>query len=334
MRVFYLIAGVAMLFGVGFDLIWTTLGTHGGGPISGPVTTAIWWICVRIHRLRPSHRALSLVGSFVLAFIVVLWVAMVWFGCFLIFTGHPASVVASRTRRPADAGDRFYYVGATMFTLGTSEFVANGPPWRDIAALTGLVGLGTVTLAITFILQVLQSVVLKRSLGAYISDVGGTPTEILTRSWTGEEFLGLDGHFADLTSMLHIVTEQHLAYPILHYFHSERLRTATAVRLASLYETTLILNQGVAPHLRLQRMTIQPLTDSLTGFADNIRGTFVHPKSTPPLPPSLQPLRGIGVETVGDAEFAASVDAAQRIRRFFLGLVVDDGWAWSDVHRR
>ena len=212
--------------------------------------------------------------------------------------------------------------------------MANGPPWRDIAALTGLVGLGTVTLAITFILQVLQSVVLKRSLGAYISDVGGTPAEILTRSWTGERFLGLDGHFGDLTTMLHMVTEQNLAYPILHYFHSERLRTATVVRIASLYETTLILNHGVAPHLRLQRMTIQPLTDSLTGFADNIRGTFVHPKSTPPPPPLLQPLRDIGVETVSDSEFAAAVDAAQKNRRFFLGLVVDDGWTWSDVHRR
>jgi hypothetical protein len=334
MRVFYLIAGVAVLLGVCFDLIWTTLGTHGGGPISGRITAGIWWICVRVHRLRPNHRLLSLVGSFLLALIVVVWIALVWAGCFLIFSGHPDSVVGNRSRHPADAGDRFYYVGSMMFTLGSSEFVANGRPWRDIAALTGLIGLATITLAITFILQVLQSVVLKRALGAYISDVGGPPTEILKRSWTGERFLGLDGHFGDLTTMLHVVTEQHLTYPVLHYFHSERLRTATAVRLASLYETTLILNHGVAPHLRLQRMTIQPLTDSLSGFADVIRGTFVHPKSTPPPAPSLQPLREIGVKTVTDTEFAAAADAAGKIRRFFLGLVVDDGWEWSDVHRR
>jgi hypothetical protein len=328
-----LIAGTIIILAAGVDLIWTTLGTHGGGPVSDTLLNGVWKLLLSLHRRRPAHRLLSYAGSVMLALIVTIWMGLFWAGCFLVFEGRHDSIVDSHTRRVATTEEKFFFSGSTLFTFGTAEYAPNGRFWRFATVLTGAIGLGAVTLAITFLLQVLQSVVMKRALAVYISDVGSTPYETLNRSWTGEQFNGLDGHMATITEQLHLVTEQHLAYPVLRYFHSEKRRTASTVRLAGLYEMTMILEQGVAPHLRLGRISIYPLRDALAGYCDALSSMFVKAAPTPPPPPSLAPVRDLGAQTVDDAAFAAAAaeEHALRIRRFFLGLLHEDGWSWDDV---
>jgi len=326
-------AGAIIILTAGVDLIWTTLGTHGGGPVSDTLLTGVWKLLLRIHRRRPLHRVLSYAGSAMLALIVIIWMGLFWAGCFLIYEGRRDSVVDSHTRRVTTTEEKFFFSGSTLFTFGTSEYAPNGRFWRFATVMTGAIGLGAVTLAITFLLQVLQSVVMKRALAVYISDVGSTPYEILNRSWTGERFTGLDGHMATITEKLHVVTEQHLAYPVLRYFHSEKRRTSSTVRLAGLYEMTMILEEGVAPHLRLGRISIYPLRDALAGHCEALSSMFVKPAPVPPPLPSLGFVRDLGAETVDDAAFAAAAgdENALYIRRFFLGLLHDDGWSWDDV---
>src|SRR3954452_15317028 len=327
------IAGTIIILAAGVDLIWTTLGTHGGGPVSATLLNGVWKLLLSLHRRWPMHRLLSYAGSVMLALIVLIWMGLFWAGCFLVFEGRRNSIVDSHTRRAATSEEKFFFSGSTLFTFGTAEYAANGSLWRLATALTVATGLGAVTLAITFLLQVLQSVVTKRALAVYIPDVGSTPYEILNRSWTGERFNGLDGHMATITELLHTVTEQHLAYPVLRYFHSEKRRTASTVRLAGLYEITLILESGVAPHLRLGRISIYPLRDALAGYCEALSGMFVKAAPAAPPPASLQPVRDLGVETVDDAAFAAAAaeEHALHIRRFFLGLLHEDGWSWDDV---
>ena len=326
-------AGTITILVAGVDLIWTTLGTHGGGPVSDTLLNAIWKLLLRLHTRRPMHRLLSYAGSVLLTLIVVIWMGLFWAGCFLLFEGRRDSIVDSHTHGVATTEEKFFFAGATLFTFGTAEYAANGPWWRFATVITGATGLGAVTLAITFLLQVLQSVVTKRALAVYISDVGSTPYEILNRSWTGERFEGLDGHMATITEQLHTVTEQHLAYPVLRYFHSERRRTASTVRLAGLYEMTMILEEGVAPHLRIARISLYPLRDALAGYCESLSGEFVSAAPVPPPIPSLAPVRDFGAETVDDATFAAAAgeESPMYIRRFFLGLLHADGWTWDDV---
>ncbi|MCU1245979.1 MAG: hypothetical protein JWN02_1889 [Acidobacteria bacterium] len=316
-----------------FDIVWTTLGTHGSGPVSGRITSGLWKLCVAIHRRRPAHRLLSFVGSVFLVLVVVWWLALAWLGWFLIFTAEPDSIIDKRTGAFATAEQRLTFVGSALFTTTSADFAANGSNWRIASTLTSAGGLASITLGITFLLQVLSAVVLKRSLAAYVSDCGGTATEILIRSWDGERIEGLDGHLIGITTMLHSVTEQHLAFPVLHYFHSEAPRTASSVRLAALYEMTVILHEGLVPRLRLLRISTQPLGEALTGYCRVMGETFVTEADHSPPPPSLQPLRDIGIELVSDEEFAQRLEHVSKNRRFFLGLVRDDGWTWDDVNR-
>ncbi|HEV2721408.1 MAG TPA: ion channel, partial [Thermoanaerobaculia bacterium] len=251
-----------------------------------------------------------------------------------VFSARHDAVVRARGRTAVTVEERVYFTGATLFTFGNSELVPNGRRWRFATVLTGAMGLGTATLAVTYLMQVLSSVVLKRTVGALISDTGGTPAAIIGRSWTGETFDGLDLFMSQLTTMLHEITEQHLAYPVLHYYHSEQLRTATSVRIASLHELILILCNGVAPEARPSLMTLHPVRDALAGFGRVLEREFVEAAQGPPPPPPLAPIRELGVPTVEDAEFFARVAESDKVRRLLLGLVDGDGWAWEDVNRQ
>lgn len=326
--------GFLLIAAVAVDLVWTTLGTHGGGPLTGHAMRVLWRSMVALHRKRPSHRILSFAGSVMLGITVMFWMGILWLGCFTIFSGKRDAVVRGRDRVPVTAEERAYFTGATLFTFGSNEFSPNGPRWRLMTVITGAVGLGVATLAVTYLMQVLTSVVLKRTLGALISDTGGTPAAIVGRAWTGENFDGLELFMSQLTTMLHSVTEQHLAYPVLHYFHSEQLRTATVVRIASLYELILVLRDGVVRPLRPTPMTLGPVHDAVTGFAHVLQEEFVEAAASAPPPPSLAPLRDLGITTVSDAEFEAAVRETDEIRRFLLGLVEGDGWSWRDVYRQ
>jgi len=326
--------GALLILAVAVDLLWTTLGTHGGGPLTGRGMRLLWRGIIALRGRSEAHRLLSFAGSLMLAFTVVVWMGLLWLGCFVIFGAKRDAVVTARERRPVTVEERAYFTGATLFTFGNAEYVPNGPRWRFATVMTGAIGFGTATLAITYLMQVLTSVVLKRTLGAYVSDAGGTPAAIVGRAWTGENFDGLELFLSNLTTMLHTVTEQHLAYPVLHYFHSEQRRTAAAIRIPSLYELTIILAEGVVRPKRPTPMTLQPVRDALAGFAHVIESEFVRAAATAPPPPPLGPIRDWGVPLVSDAEFDASVREVDEIRRLLLGMVEGDGWTWEDVYRQ
>src|SRR3954451_19217953 len=106
------IAGTTRILAAGVDLIWTTLGTHGGGPVSDTLLNGIWKLLLRLHRRRPKHRLLSYTGAAMLALIVIIWMGLFWAGSFLLFQGRRDSVVESHSRRIATAEEKLFFTGA------------------------------------------------------------------------------------------------------------------------------------------------------------------------------------------------------------------------------
>ena len=66
----------------------------------------------------------------------------------------------------------------------------------------------------------------------------------------------------------------------------------------------------------------------MEGFVDALTEEFVKPADEPPPPRRLSILRDAGVPTVDDQTFRRAVQNAQKSRRFFAGLLRDDGWKW------
>ena len=325
------IFGFGILIAASIDVAWTTLGTHGGGPISTPLTDGIWNIASALHKRWPHHKRLSFVGSLNMIVLLIFWVSMLWLGWFLVFSAHPGAIVDAQSRAPADNMQRFYFTAYTISTMGNGDYAPNGDVWRVFVSIATLTGLGTVSMAITFMMNVLPAVVVTRTLASYISDLGGTPQKILARSWTGENFDSLNDHFLQLTGMVHMYTEQHLAYPVLQYFHSEHERTSSAVRLACLNEIVFLLCYGVREDVRPAPMIILPMRDALSGMAAVLEGKFIDEADVqPPLPP-LAFLRDLNVPTVDDVAYFGMAKEAEQTRKFFAGLLKNDGWPWERI---
>ncbi len=329
----FAVLGVLVLVVVAVDVVWTTIGTHGGGPVSKHVTRGLWHVTTALHRAtgRRHHFALSFAGSLILIAIVIFWIALTAAGWLLIFSSNPNAIVDSHTRQPADLGGRFYFVAYAMSTMGNGDFQPASTTWRIVTSIATLSGITTVTLVVTFILAVLSAVVEKRALAALISDMGSTPARILRRAWSGEKFDGLESYLVQLTGMLHVFVEQHLAYPVLHYFHSETTRTAASVRLNALHDTLLLLARGTDPSKRLGRMTTEPLLEAFDALAHVFRQEFIAESDDEPPAPSLDVLRDAGIPAVSDDEFRDAVKRSMRTRKTLLGLLEDDGWTWTEV---
>lgn len=324
--------GGLILLANAIDLAWTTLGSHGGGPISGPLTAFVWRIALGIHKRWPHHRALSFVGSGMLVVLLMLWTTLLWLGWFIVFSANAHSVISTETHLPATPAERLYYVAYTISTMGNGDFQASTSTWRVITAFTTLGGLATLTLAITFLLNILPAVVESRQLAVYIMHLGKTPQEMIANSWDGESFDDLREHFIEITGRLLLYVEQHLAYPVLHYYHGEQRRPSPSIALAILHEVCLIIGAGAAPQVRLPPMVLIPLKNALVGLQRVILSEFVDEADEAPPPPSLMILRERNIPTVSDEEFAQAVEEAQKTRRFFKGLVEDDGRRWNDVY--
>ncbi len=319
--------GAFILLANSLDIAWTTLGTHGGGPISGPTLSLFWRFAIRFGR-KKHHRLLSFVGSGLLLVLLVLWTGLIWLGWFTIFSADSHSIINAQTHRPAGAVARVYFTGYSIATLGNGDYMPSAKLWQVLTATMTLSGLGTVSLEITFLLNVLGAVVQQRALAAYISDLGGKPLVILERAWVGERLDSLSQHLTQITAMVQMYAEQHLAYPVLHFFHSETERTSPPLQLAALAELSFLLCHALADEVRLPPLTVLPLEAAVQGLSEMLTNEFIEANTEAPPAIHLQLVRDLGIPTVDEKTYAASVAAAAYRRRVFAGLVHDDGSDW------
>jgi hypothetical protein len=324
-------AGVVLLGLVAVDVLATTLtiGTT-AGPFTRRVLGLAWRVMLRLHRRGRGRRWLSTAGVVLLVVTVAVWVAMIWAGWSLVFLGGDGAVVASDTGRPAGVLDTVYYVGFTISTLGVGDFVAAGPGWRLLTAIASFTGLVLVTLAITYLLAVVSAVVARRSLAVHITALGDTAAAVVTGAWADGRFSpAFVSHLVALTAQVAATAEQHLAYPVLHYFSSRQPESAAPPALARLDDALLLLRVGVVARARPDPAAVEPLRRALNRYLAAVAVTSAaRQESAPPPVPDLGALKAAGIPVVADEEFAARL-AGESDRRYRLrSFVAADGWNW------
>jgi hypothetical protein len=325
-----LVLGVALLALVTLDVLATTLtiGTS-AGPFTRRVLGLAWRLLLRLHR-RDSHaRLLSTAGVVLLVSTVLIWVGMVWAGWSLIFLAGGETVVSASDGSPAGVADTIYYVGFTLSTLGVGDFVAAGPTWRMLTVLAGFGGLVLVTLAITYLLAVVSAVVSRRSLAVRIHALGDTAAEIVTGGWSEGRFTAAYvQHLVGLTAAVATAAEQHLAYPILHYFHSPRPESSAPVALVHLDDTLLLLGAAVAERARPEPGAVEPLRRAVDRYLTAAGITSAGMRPPPPPAPDVAPLAAAGIPLVAPALYDERVAEECDRRRRLHEMVAADGWSW------
>ena len=320
--------GVGLIAGVMWDALVTTLSvaTH-AGPVSGRVAHQLW----KLGRHRSNTGFLESLGVALTLVVLGMWLLGLWAGWSLIFNASPTAVLDAVNQTPASGWDRIYYAGATMFTLGPGDFRPNGVGWQLASVVALLNGLGLASLGITYLLPVTAAATERRQLAATISALGERPDDMLLMAWDGSSFSLLPHHLIALGPEMDLLSQRHLAYPVLHFFHSTGVTNAAAPMIARLDEMVTIARLGLREPGVIPRSAIDPLHASLTHFLDTLRSAYINPADQPPPPPPLDRLRDAGIACVDNATFHQRLATLGERRRLLLALVNNEGWSWDDV---
>lgn len=317
--------GALLLITTALDVFETTLSVRGGGPLSTGLGELLWRGALRLHRRWPSHRLLAYGGTAILVATIGLWAFLLWLGWSLVFLGDPGAIVNTRTGSPAGAYEVFSYTGFALVTLGTGSYRPGGTLWQILSMFVAGSGFAGLTLSMTFLLSVMPATVNKRQTAAYIGALGLDPEDLATGAATGGCASLLD-HVPSLTQQVARISQQHLAYPVLHYLHPLEPAMALPVRLAALDEA-LRLMEGALPECGDAAERTRPLRATIGKLLDDLDAVVGAADAPPPLPRLARRDRGGGTPEGAAAPFER--DALRRRR--LLAFVRRDGWEWSDL---
>lgn len=327
MNVGLLAIGTTLLLLATLDLLWTTLWVDGGaGPLSSRLTTGLWRGMRKVSGMH--SRALSLAGPVAMVASLLMWVVLLWTGWTLLFAAGDAALLGSHDQEPATWAGRIYFVGYSMFTMGNGDYSPRGGGWQIATGLTTASGMLFITLAVSYILSVLGAVVQKRTFASGVTGLGATAEEIVARAWAGGGLRALDVPLSGLSSQLDRLGDQHNTYPVLHYYHSEKEKTASAIAVAMLDEALTLVRFGVPEGHRPNPVILEGARSSVGAYLESLDSAYIRPAEDPPPPPELDRLRARGVPTVDDDAFADALAQLAERRKRLAGMVREDAWSW------
>ena len=330
MNYLLLAVGVLLVVFASLDAIWSTLWVEGH---AGPIARRLGLVMSRLYGavVTSRHpRLLSARAPIVLLSSIGTWAFLLWLGWTLVFASSRGALVLADGGAPADFWDRAYFVGYTISTMGNGDIVPTEPVWQVMTGVCGLSGLVLLTLVVTYLMQVVQAVVVARSFASMVRGLGATAEEFVGSWWDGQSFRMIEPSLHSLIEQLNLSTEQHQAYPMLHYHRAQSERKAIDTAICVLDESITLLSFGVAPDVRPAPGVLRLGRAAVDDFLRTVEGTYIHPAERTPPGPALSLLQSRGIPTVGDTEFAAALANMADRRRLLLALVEQEGREWPE----
>ncbi|SFC50021.1 hypothetical protein SAMN04488102_10870 [Alkalibacterium subtropicum] len=327
MSYLYYIFGFGITFFAIMDLIWTTLWIDGGaGPLSKRVARYTWKSIEKMTR--KNNNILTLVGPIILVVTLFSWIFFMWFGITLFYSGDPSSIIDTQTGGPIIWYERVYFTGYTIFTLGIGDYSPQPGFWQVATAVSSGIGILFLTLGASYVINVVGAVVQKRSFARSITGLGMSSEEILRFAWNGKDFHQLDLVLMEASSEISTLTQQHQAYPLLHYYHSETPEEASAIGIAILDDLLSLLHFGLTDKESVNVVLVQETRSSIETYLDSLTSVFVHPAEVEPDRPAINKLGDTGIPFVTEEDFSRDLDTVIERRQKLLGAVISDNHEW------
>jgi len=322
--------GIVILLAVLIDIFKTILYINGGGKLSSFIAKKIWWVFFKMAKGNGKSAALNFAGGTILMGLVGMWILLIWIGYSLIFLSDPRSVVDSTTGQSADFIGNIYYVGYTLTSLGNGDLKSGSDVWRIVSNIMGVNSMIFISLGISYLLPVLQAVVDKRTLAVYIYQLGKSPEEIIKQGYDGKDFTPLYSRFQNLETMLLKHGEHHLAYPILHYFHTNKRSHSIRLNLAILDEA-LNIQEAYELDKSSNAYTWSVLRGAMDNLAIRLSEGYSTPADDPPKFDYFDKLPEKLKENFDEDPGIPTDENFNKRRGRLLGYIKKAGWDWEDV---
>lgn len=314
----YLVLGFSILLFVIYDFFFTTLSGSGAGLLTQHISILSDKI-VKLLVKTFGRSVFKINGLFVNLSTLAIWILLVWFGLFLVFTYNPEAITNSNGR-VANSFERLYYTGYIISTLGIGNFKPTSGFFEIVTSCFAFFGFIFFTTSMTYFLSVSSALVNKRLLAKSIYNLGKNPQQIAKR------FLSMDTsysyqQFLTLQEMIDTHSVNHNAYPVIHYYTEAKSRNCFSLQLARLDEAlSILINSTRGEELQKELL---PLRSSISSFLKNLDESFSSslPKVKKPVDKSMFPYNA-GVFKHENLD----------LRRKTLGkLIKSEEFNWTDV---
>lgn len=319
-------AGALVVLWFIIEGLWTTLWVDGhSAPVTGRLTSWLWkfWKAV----FKGSHKALSLAGPMVLTLSLLSWILMIALGWSLMFYAERGSLMSSSGVLPDYAGT-LWYVAYTMFTVGNGDFLPQADLWQVLSALVAFTGMGMVTLAVTYMLQIISALVNKRSLASQITSIAHTAEDFVIAQWTGNGFGAIELQLTSISSQLSTLNEQHLAYPILHYYHAQKSQKSTAVAIVILDDALTLLQECMEQEYMPNETITKSCRATIKSYLETLRSAYIQAADEVPDLPDWEKMKAAGVPICSKTEAEQRFRQHDERRKVLLGMNRDAAWKW------
>ncbi|MGP4066400.1 ion channel [Oceanobacillus sp. M65] len=327
MNTIFLIIGTIILIVTFIDIFWTALWVDGAaGPLSKTLTTICW---KGLHIISgEKSKLLSLSGPLILTMTLLMWVLLIWTGWTLFFAAEEASLIDTQNRGPISWSDRIYFTGFTLFTLGIGDFIPKEGFWQIATSIATGSGMLFVTFGVSYVLSVVGAVTQKRSFADSVTGQAENAETLVIQGWNGTDFHNIDLFLKEHASQLTTLTQQHKAYPILHYFHSEKDEQASSVAVAIFDEALTLYTFGVPKQYQPNKVWIKEARSSVQSYLGTLHAAFINPADNVPPSPDINMLRAENLPTVTDEEFQSCLAQLKNRRKKLRGMVQADARSW------
>jgi hypothetical protein len=198
--------------------------------------------------------------------------------------------------------------------------------------VVSLLGFMVLTISITYIVPVINSIIEKQTLTLQIASLGQTTQEILVKGYNGESFEDLSDEFTDLSNSIFKHAKNHSAYPVLHQVHNSNKNENTILKLVSLDEACTVLYNHIPQEKCIHDNSLDQLRAALTYYLKTVRNIKL-PEEQPPFPADgkLEKALDFGLIHTTKTEIEQLYSDLQLRRRILKALVEDDGFKWEDT---
>lgn len=322
-RLLFVTGGSVAIIVMAVDFFTTTLSLGGTtGMLTARLSEAVWKLALRTRR----RRVLEATGPIMLLIIAFVWLLLAAIGWTLLFRGlQPAATGGGGETAWFDLILSFF---DTFLGIGNAQLRENAPQWQVLRRLMVLHGIATLSLSLAWILPVVRAVAQKRAVALRIAALGNDSQDILVRAWNGEDFGDLNLFLIEMSAELSILGQMHIAYPVLHYYHSTDDRSSLSRQVTVLDETVSLLADHVAPEAQPDTTSLSAVRAVLTDFLGMLESTFI-PRYEGELPPrDTDRLEQVGIPLRDDP-----ADRSEERRRLLIGYVQHDGMTGDEASR-
>lgn len=332
MNYFLFSLGLIIVLLVILDIMFTTLAPRGTGFITERLRSWIWKLFHLLSKGDGKNKLLNYAGMFTVSAWLLGWIVAFWAGNALMYIADYDSVMQSGTKINATITDKIYFVGYVLSTMGLGDFRPNGEAWKIYTSIISFSGFIIITIGITYLVPVLSAEMGKRKTSIYIHSLGISPENILLNAWNGKDFNRLSQHFTTLTSEIMTQAQNHVAYPVLHNFHSHMRREALAINLAVLDEALTIIMLYVPDNILPHKQELYPLRFAITDYLATLGTAFIKPSGNEPAPVQLSQLKEYSIPLKQyNTEIEFEQEKLRYRRKLLLGMLENDGWHWSSL---